>query len=57
MNDSRVPIKFLPQQRAEIQELADELSSERNSIITRPSTVMEAIKFYRENRPKPDARS
>lgn len=47
------PINFRSFQHTEIADLRDELAAERGvNSLSLPDTVMEAIKFFRENRPK-----
>jgi hypothetical protein len=45
-------VKVTAEQRSVIEALAAELSEERGSSVSLPAAVMEAVMFYRANRPK-----
>jgi len=46
------PIRLRLDKWQDVKDLADELSEERGSDYSLPDTISEAVKFYRENRPK-----
>ena len=52
-SDSRQPIKFQPEEIDTIKNLADDLAAERGlSRVTYRDAILEAVKFYSENRQK-----
>lgn len=50
------PIRFRIEKYQEIKDLATELSEERGSNVYMTDAVSEAVKFFKENRPKPGSK-
>lgn len=46
------PVKFNPDGWKYLKELADEVAAERNTKSSIPATILEAAKFFRDNRKK-----
>lgn len=48
------PIKLKLDKWQEVSDLAQELETERGSSVSLSDAIAEAIKFFKENRPKPN---